>query len=137
MNCLVKTCNIISVSAVLHFKDVGYIFIRHLSQHRTIRRIYIKSLPPFSTSLLLFFPGGKHQSVFLNAKRACHTICNMRISQSKNIGLIELFNCPLNPAEHPCCCLMVYVCVRACVFSLYMHVWVCWDVNFSTFEWRE
>ena len=63
-------------------------------------------------------------------QRASHAICNMLISRNKNISLIELFNCPLNPAERPCCCLMVCVCVCVCVlvcwcvcvFCVFMHV---------------
>lgn len=43
-----------------------------------------------------------------------HAICNALVPGNKNISLIELFNCPLNPAERPCCCLMACVCVCVC-----------------------
>ena len=111
MNCLLNMRNVISLSAILHLKDVGYIFIGHLSQQpgkrSTIRHIYIKTLPPLSISQtpLCCIPGGNQQSVCFSS----YTICNTLISGNKNISLIELFNCPLNPAERPCCCLAVCV----------------------------
>lgn len=121
VNCLLKTCNIILASAILHFKDVWYVFIGHLSQQPgksiTIRHIYTKSLTLLSAPPLRCFPGGNQQSVCFWTHRASRAICNTLIPGNKNIRLIELFNCPLNPAECPCCCLMVclHLCVCVCV----------------------
>lgn len=72
--------------------------------------------------------------VFKRKERATPSVTQL-ISGNKNISLIELFNCPLNPAERPCCCLVGGVCV--CVLHVLCVCPVCWDVNGSACKWRE
>lgn len=114
-------------------KDVRYVFISRLSQRHgkcnTIRRIYLKSLPLFLRLLCVVSLEENGKLCVFKCIELRLTICNTLTSGRNNTSLIELFNCPLNPTELPCCCLVVcsWVCfVCACSVAC---EWFCLEVE--------
>lgn len=78
--------------------------------------------PPLYNPPPMLFPRREPaKCVFRRNERAAPSVTD-RFLEIRNIRLIELFNCPLNPAARSCCCLMVCVCV--CVFPWVRVAWM-------------